>query len=72
MTQIEDNVIHAILFDDELFNSYLYQLINLLDNSFWLGNKTEQKVTELHIFLFNNISNYIKEELPSEMKKKKS
>lgn len=58
-TQLDDYVIPAICFDNKYFENFVFLLASGVNTSFWLDHSTSNKITELNVFLLNNISNHI-------------
>lgn len=62
-TQLENSVIPSICFNEDFFNDYMVSLALTIDSSYWLNSETSIKMTELNVYLLNNISNKIDDTL---------
>lgn len=58
-TQLDNYVIPAIFFNKEYYDRFIISLASTIDSSFWLDISTSSKLTELNVFLLNNITNNI-------------
>lgn len=56
-------VIHGMVSSEQSFNFLTSIVHSTMEKSYWLSDKTGHKLTELGIFLFNNISSYIDDDL---------
>lgn len=59
----DKGVIHGMISSRESFNFLFSILHSTMEKSYWLSDKTGHKLTEFGIFLFNNITSYIDEDL---------
>lgn len=62
-TQLDNTVIPTICFSRILFSDFVVSLALTIDLSYWLSSETSTKLTELSVYLLNNISNNIKDNL---------
>lgn len=69
--QFNDYVIHGFMCTEQFNTDFISKLDRTISKSFWLDNKTSEKLTELNVFLLNNVSNNIDEFLSTEKKKEK-
>lgn len=67
-TILDNCIIHTIFLDDEFFLDFFIQLVKTIDFSFWLNHKTNSKLTELNVFIYNNIHSKISNNLSTEEK----
>jgi hypothetical protein len=58
-TQLDNSVIPTIFFNNEYYDQFIILLASAIDSSFWLEISTSSKLTELNVFLLNNITNNI-------------
>nr|WP_294927754.1 hypothetical protein [uncultured Flavobacterium sp.] len=58
-TQLDNSVIPTIFFNNEYYDQFIILLASTIDSSFWLDISTSSKLTELNVFLLNNITNNI-------------
>lgn len=57
--QLENYICHSIFFNVQSYDSFVIDLAMSVEKGFWLDNSTQSKLTELNVFLINNISNKV-------------
>ena len=59
LTNLGDRICHTICYSDELFNEFTVKLVEVKNQSFWLSGEVVNKLTELNIYLHNEVDNQI-------------
>jgi hypothetical protein len=67
----EQGMVHGILCGELGFDNFKSNLSKMMNKNFWLDDVTGHKLTELNIFLFNEVSGYIDDSWPKETIHKK-
>ncbi|WP_034043985.1 hypothetical protein [Wocania ichthyoenteri] len=67
----EKGMIHGLFCGSVGFNHISSELRKTQEKSFWLDDITGHKLTELSVFLFNNVSGKIDDSLPEEVTREK-
>ena len=67
----EKGIVHGVFGGSEMFTFIMTIMHNAQEKSFWLDDVTGHKLTELNVFLINNVSSYIDDSLPEEVLKEK-
>lgn len=52
----------SICYDEKFYQSFIFQMMAAIDQSFWLDSTTSEKLTEINVFLYNNIGNKINDD----------
>jgi len=62
LTQIDEGVVPFICYDRNSLDNFQIDLASIISLSFWLSPNTSGKLTELNVYLQNNISNKLNSE----------
>lgn len=63
---VEKGVVHGLLCSSESFNFIITKFHLTMEKSYWFAEETGHKLTELGVFLFNEVSGYVDDSLPED------
>jgi len=58
-TKLDNSVIPTVFFSYEYYTEFALLLGTNLDHSFWISNEMANKLTEINVYLINNVENKI-------------
>ena len=71
LVDTENGIVHGILCSKFTYNNFKTEIYKTMSKSFWLDNVTQNKLTELSAFLFNEIDKNIDDNWSEDVQNKK-